>query len=86
MHDKLLFEGILQYMMLVKCSVRIRELKGCTQSKPEAGFGFMYGYMFSWALQLFYTLGQILPSGGSFSLEVSQAHLENSLTLWLLYY
>lgn len=29
----------------------------------------MYGYMFSQALGLFHTLGQILPGGGSFFLS-----------------
>lgn len=41
----------------MECGVCIQELKECTESEPEADFGFMYGYMFSQALGLFYTLG-----------------------------
>ena len=69
--------------MSVKCGVCIQELKGCTESQPEAGFGFMYSYMFSQALQVFHTLGQILPWWRK-RLSVSQAQLENPLTIWLL--
>lgn len=60
MHDKLLVEGILQHAMSVKCSICSQQLKGCTESKPEDDFGFMYGCMFPQGLQLLYTLGQIL--------------------------
>lgn len=47
--------------MPVRYDVYVQDLKGYTASKPEADFGFMYGYMFSQALQVFYTLVQILP-------------------------
>lgn len=83
MYDKLRVEGMLLPVMSVKCGVCIQEMKGCTENQPEAGFGFMYGYMFSQALQMFYTLGQILPWWRKL-LSVSQARLKNSLTVWLL--
>lgn len=51
--------------------------------RASQSFGFMYGYMFSQALKMFYTLGQILPWWRKL-LSVSRAQLENSLTVWLL--
>ena len=84
-HDKLLVKGV--RCMGCRSSVLSAPKNGkgvCTESKPEADSGFMYSYMFSQTLGLFFTLSRILPGGGSFFLEVSQAHLGNSLTLWLL--
>lgn len=59
MSDKLLVEGMRcpACRMSVDYGFCIQELKECTESKPEADFGFMYGCMFSQALGLFYTLG-----------------------------
>ena len=67
--------------MSVECVVCIQERKGCTESKPEADFGFMYGYMFSQTLGLFFTLSQILPGGGSFFLEVINPLAPGALSL-----
>lgn len=52
-------EGMLLSVISVKCGICVEELKEYLRASQS--FGFMYGYMFSQALKMFYTLGQILP-------------------------
>lgn len=61
MYDKLRLEGMLLHVLSVKGGVCIQELKGCAECQPEAGFGFMFGYMFSQALQWFLYFGPDSP-------------------------
>lgn len=86
MCDKPLAEGRLLHEIpcTAQDSISLEELKGCNFEQARAGFEFMCGCVFSQGSECFIPWVKFFPCGGSSFLEVNQAHLEDSLTLWLL--